>query len=453
MMNKNRSLIVGLTLFGLITSCIYYFKIPAGNQAFLPYLGLYTFQFLIFLGSIQLVRMKWVPLSWIVGTALICRLLLLFSDPILENDYWRYLWDGRVLAHGINPYAYSPMSPALDHLDTAYRKLIGFKQYGTIYPPFSILVFALTHLIAGDSLLALKITLTFFDFATGLILIAWLRRSGLDPRWSALYLLNPLALKEVANSGHLDSIAVFFSTLAAYLLWLSTRHKKQSALSLGAWVSLAVAIASKLYPVCFIPLFIKKDINRVRGLATLGAVLFVFYAPFVWVGTQMLNGPTAFAKHWVFNASVYRVFQSLSEIALSAIERFEILSPNSILHFLEEGRLAKIMVGAVFGGFVLYKTYRSKNSSDTLAIELTSILGFLLIVSPVVNAWYVLWVLPFAVLSMNNPWLIFSYLVIASYSWWHSIETAPIYRWVEYISFFLLIFIYRLRNSDSKLAE
>ena len=43
------------------------------------------------------------PLVLIVGALM--RLALLPSEPLLEDDYQRYLWDGAQTAAGLNPYA------------------------------------------------------------------------------------------------------------------------------------------------------------------------------------------------------------------------------------------------------------------------------------------------------------------------------------------------------------
>jgi hypothetical protein len=75
---------------------------------------------------------------------------------VLESDFYRYLWDGHVLAQGINPYLYAPHDPALDGVDTLYRVYIGWAQFRTIYPPVAQYLFALSSLVAPGSLLALK---------------------------------------------------------------------------------------------------------------------------------------------------------------------------------------------------------------------------------------------------------------------------------------------------------
>lgn len=75
---------------------------------------------------------------WIVlGAAIALRALLLTAPPILSTDIYRYVWDGRVQAAGINPYRYIPADPALASLrDSVVYPQINRADYArTIYPP------------------------------------------------------------------------------------------------------------------------------------------------------------------------------------------------------------------------------------------------------------------------------------------------------------------------------
>lgn len=132
-----------------ILACIPYGFLPSGPNSFLPFFLLYSIQFLFFGACVWMLRATSVNWRWILGLAVLARIILLFTEPVLEDDFWRYLWDGRVLAHGFNPYAFKPLDPTLDTLDVAYRHHIGWKQFGTIYPPFSIYIFAFSHLLTG----------------------------------------------------------------------------------------------------------------------------------------------------------------------------------------------------------------------------------------------------------------------------------------------------------------
>jgi hypothetical protein len=386
----------------LVPASALYLLLDPGESRFYPWLAVYALQFALYSGvALHLFRRRSLSLPLVLPCALASRVVLWFSEPVFEADYYRYLWDGHVLSQGINPYLHPPDAPALDDYETDYRFFIQWSQYRTIYPPVAQYVFALAHVLAPDSLLALKVLLTLFDLATGLVLIAFLRARGLDPGGSALYLLNPLVLKEVANSAHVDALPSFLALAAAYFLYVDRRGR--------AWLFLALAAGAKLYAVSLAPALARLD-ARYRTHALGAAMLFaVLYVPFLGAGTDLLGGGVAFARHWVFNASLYRV--------LSAV----LPSPTA----------AKLAAGALFVLFVSWRVRRLRERDGIPAAAL-AILGTLLLLSPVVNAWYVLWLVPFACLERSLPWLAFSFLVGLSYSWFHSPTSAHYFQAVEY---------------------
>jgi len=84
-------------------------------------------------------------LYFIVGLAIAFRGYALFFEPFLSSDIYRYIWDGMVQAHGINPYRFVPADPALAHLrDAAIYPNINRADYAlTIYPPVAQFFFFL----------------------------------------------------------------------------------------------------------------------------------------------------------------------------------------------------------------------------------------------------------------------------------------------------------------------
>lgn len=422
-----------------------YFLLPIQSDIYPLFLGLFTAQFLLyFLLMLRAIHGETVPLAWVLLVAVISRVILCFTEPILENDYWRYLWDGRVLAHGLNPYLYPPNSHALDPLGTTYRAFIGWPQFATIYPPLSEIVFSISHLLAPDSLFMLKFIFVLFDLGTGWLVLLWLRERGVNPSYSLLYFLNPLVLKEIANSAHVDSLAVFLCTLSMYLFAVKERRGL-------AWGVLALATCSKVYPLTLLPLFARLDKQWKKHLLTYGLTIALLYLPFLSAGTALFAGTRAFGDYWIFNASVFQVVNWVthwSYQALGGVNNLPILATA-----FDRDYLAKIIVAALFLLWTVRATLSLQKPNDLPRAAL-SVLGGLLILSPVVNAWYVLWVLPFAVLERNIPWLTFTYLVIAAYSWFDSKGVAPYYRGAEYSALAcLLIWFYYRRQHGSEAKE
>ena len=78
-------------------------------------------------GGIYLVLLWLIPRSGeerrllvlIVGVGLAIRALAMFSTPILEDDFYRYMWDGAVVAGGYDPYRYAPAEVLAADADSA----------------------------------------------------------------------------------------------------------------------------------------------------------------------------------------------------------------------------------------------------------------------------------------------------------------------------------------------
>ena len=251
--------------------------------------------------AVRLPSSRWL-LGGIFAAACLFRGILLPSIPIHEIDIYRYLWDGAVLADGVSPYRYSPQQvqeaviaggsddatlQQLVELQAKSESLsdslheIHYGQYPSPYPMVSQAVFALSAQLTPDTasqqarLVTMKGLLVLFDLATLAVVMLLLNQVGMHPAWSLAYGWCPLMMKEVANGGHLDSIAIFLTTLAVSQL-VSARqatslHRVRVALT---GLVLALAIGAKLYPVVLLPLFAAVWLRRcgwkaaMLGLAT-----------------------------------------------------------------------------------------------------------------------------------------------------------------------------------------
>lgn len=392
-----------------------YFLLDPLEPRFYPWLALYSIQFLLLAGIVALRPSR---LGEVIVAAVASRIVLWFTAPVLEADFYRYLWDGHVWAHGINPYLYPPEHAALDDLETGYRFFITHSQFSTIYPPLAQVVFRVSHALAPDSLFGLKVLLTLFDLGTGLVLIKWLGERAQVLPGAALYLLNPLVLKEIANSAHVDAVAVFFATASLYAFCRSGPPRFASSIG---WVLLSLSTASKLYASVYLPLLFRCDPKRWRHLAVAAVTLVLLYVPFLGAGSQLFSGTAAFGQFWIFNASLFRAVSWLSAF----------VAPGNLL-------APRVAVGLIFTAIVVDRARRTTVRSDVPHAALV-VTGALLLLSPVVDAWYVLWILPLAIVTRSAPWLAFTYLVAFSYAWFESPELAGLFQIVEYVSLFTIM--------------
>jgi hypothetical protein len=150
----------------------------------------------------------------IIVIALAMRVLLLPGTPV-STDIFRYVWDGRVQAAGINPYLHIPAAEALQHLrDAAIYPEINRATYApTIYPPMSQIVFFLVTRIS-ESLVFMKIAMVGFEALVVWAILQLLAARGLPSTHVLLYAWHPLPLWEFARSGHIDAVAIAFLMLA-----------------------------------------------------------------------------------------------------------------------------------------------------------------------------------------------------------------------------------------------
>ena len=235
------------------------------------------------------------PLKVMLLVALVTRAILIPSFPIQESDLYRYLWDGRVVAAGMDPYRFSPEEidrfeqggaaasaddiTVLSSLVVLKRKtpalgeifsLINNRAFPTVYPALAqALFFFHAWLVPAEwpaqaQVIAIKCFLVLLDMSTMALLMLLLRCTGKPASLALLYGWCPLVLKEIANSGHMDSLPTFF--LVAALLAQASQRALWCGLGVGA------AIASKLYAVFLFPVVLKA-LGWKRGLMALVSCL------------------------------------------------------------------------------------------------------------------------------------------------------------------------------------
>lgn len=258
----------------------------------------------------------WSPFV-ILGVALLLRLMFLFAPPQLSDDVYRYLWDGRQLLRGNNPYAAAPaaVQPPPD-LATVHSR-INHPGYVTLYPPAAQLVFA-GGAAAGSGITGLKAFLMLLDMGLCVLLMVVLGRLGM-PFWRAvLYAWNPLPVLEIAGSGHVDGAGLTL-LMGAFCLLVMERNSTPASpprqwpfLLSGAL--LACACLVKLFPLVLVPvLFLlvpaSRRIHLTAGyLAAMAALLL----PFLPHLANMVATLDIYARNWEFAGFVFTTFRKIT---------------------------------------------------------------------------------------------------------------------------------------------
>lgn len=213
----------------------------------------------------------------ILAVAIACRLAVLFAEPYLSSDIYRYVWDGIVEHAHINPYRYVPGSTALAFLRAPHEAIfdnINRRDYAhTIYPPAAQALFYLVTWIS-PTVTFMKMVMVLFEGVTMYALIALLHGLGIRRERTLLYAWCPLLIWEIAGSGHLDSAAMAFIGLA-----LLARYRRRAVLT---GLFLAIAILLKLYPLVLLPALYRRGDWKMP--ATVAAVVGLGYASYVNVG-------------------------------------------------------------------------------------------------------------------------------------------------------------------------
>ena len=207
---------------------------------------------------------------WLIS-AFIFRFIFLFSLPSLSDDFYRFIWDGRLWSAGYHPFSELPSVYAQQGISGVDQELfskLNSPEYFTIYPPVSQFVFWLSVKISPQSILGsvigMRIILLLAEAGTVLIMYKLLKRLSLSLVNTLLYALNPLVIIELTGNLHFEGLVIFFVLLSVYLL-LNNRWMTSA-------LSIALAIGSKLVPLIFLPaLFSRLGIKRslTYGLVTI----------------------------------------------------------------------------------------------------------------------------------------------------------------------------------------
>ena len=216
----------------------------------------------------------------VLGFALAMRLLLVGEDPFLSTDVYRYVWDGRVQAAGINPYLYVPADPALAALrDAAIYPHINRPDYAlTAYPPIAQMFFLLVTRI-GETITVMRLAMVGCEIVIVAVLIDLLRRRARPATAVVAYAWHPLAIWEIANNGHVEALMVAVIMCGVWLLLRGNRVA-------GAAAS-ALAILVKPYAMFVLPPSWRRWNWRVP--VAVAAAVTVCYLPYLSAGKSVFG--------------------------------------------------------------------------------------------------------------------------------------------------------------------
>jgi len=390
--------------FALTLTFVWLAKLPSWFHDLGRFQALYAVAFALYaLALTRIPRYADLPrVGFVVfAVALAARAALLATPPSLSGDIYRYVWEGKVVAHGGNPYRQAPSDTVLAPLrDTVIYPKVNHPHLSTIYPPVAMGGFALIAKLS-PTVTAFKLWVILHDLALVLILLAWARRARRSPALVIAYAWNPLMLIEYAGSGHNDPTAMLWLALA--LMWSDERP-------LASAVALVLGGLTKLAPLMALPFLILRWPWRARllSLGALGVGLSWFF-----VETRHADsGVLAYWRSWRNNELFFHYLESWTGS-------------------FDAARMITSLVLVLAVGFALWKRWTPEHAS-----QLAARVG--LLVSPVLHPWYLGWALMFETRQPSAAWLLLSFAVILNYgvlatpAAGRDFHLSLTWRWIEY---------------------
>ncbi|MGE0560434.1 MAG: hypothetical protein AB7O47_01330 [Flavobacteriales bacterium] len=226
--------------------------------------------------------------SALLWFSIIFRLVFLFSVPMFSNDYIRFLFDGKLMLNGVNPYLYQPseilsnqtqidgslFGEFFSELVTNHKYSLAFPlvQYAKVIPAYFIDINPLIGLVI------LRIPILIADFILFKFLVKLLDKLNLSYSGILIYALNPLVIIGLmANISFIGVMLCLFVVGLYYLIQNKWIH---------SLIFIAVSSVSSIFTILLLPLIFKK-IGVVRSIAFIALILIMllmFSVPFYQEG-------------------------------------------------------------------------------------------------------------------------------------------------------------------------
>ena len=369
--------------------------------------------------------------------SIIFRLIFIIAIPNLSDDFYRFIWDGRLINHHINPYLILPSS--LNSLALAQFNLadlypyLNSPNYFTIYPPLNQLVFAAStyffpHGLLG-SVILIRVFLILADIGSIIFIRKILRKLALPASNVLFYALNPIVIIELAGNLHFEGLLIFFFLIS---LWFVIENKPiYSSLSLG------FSIAVKLVPLIFLPLIVRK-IGLKKSIIFCCITLSVFLASFIpFASTELFQNVFSsidlYFQKFEFNASIYYLIRYIGYL----------IKGYNIIHV--SGVVLSIVTALFIGLTAIF--FKRKNNQQFFNKLLLISSGYLFM-ALVIHPWYVIIPLTLSVFTTYRFPVLWSYTCIFSYATYRAHPYQEV-LWLTFLEYMLVgvFLVYELKSN------
>lgn len=420
------------TLTVSLTLPVYaYFAYFLDRTDFLILLAAFSSVFTLY--AIQIIKIELPSLKWLIISAMALRLIFLFSEPTLSDDIYRFIWDGRLWQAGINPFSHLPdyfinSDIHIAGIDSNLYEKLNSKHYFSVYPPVNQLIFYLSTIFDVEnmwiSIILIRISIITAEIISFFTIIRILDRLKLPKKRLAIYALNPLVIIELSGNLHFEAWLITF-LLISFLMFLKNK------ITLSA-IFMALAIASKLWPLMFLPLFFGK-MNTYRlikyYIICFVALILTFIPLFE---AQLLNNLfrsiDLYFQKFEFNASFFYIARYIG-FQWKGFDLVQIIGPvSAVITFIA----------------ILELALKSKNKpASNLPFTMLMAFSIYLFLGTTIHPWYL--TLPIALSLFTNYRfiLLWSYLAVLSYFAYSQADWQESYLLlsIEYILVFLFLIL------------
>ncbi|MCB0456276.1 MAG: mannosyltransferase [Flavobacteriaceae bacterium] len=374
----------------------------------------------LFFLSYQLIKQYGQNFNVLLAMGVLFRLVFLFAIPNLSQDFYRFLWDGHWIAEGINPYLFTPQlyleSPAMqlkfpfENAAALYEGMDALNgSHFTNYPPVNQLLFALSALLGGHSVLGnimvLRILILLADVGILYFGKRLLEQLTLPAHTIFWYFLNPFIIIELTGNLHFEGVMLFFFVVSLFFL------QKNKWLLSAAFLGLS--ISTKLIPLMFLPLYFqwfwtKKDSFFVGlkkllfyYLLVLGTVLLTFL-PFLSSAffTNYIDTTALWFQQFEFNASIYYIVRWIG---------FQTIGWNII------ETVGKILPFIIIAFILILTFFRKNESLKQLITAMLFSIFFYFLLSTTIHPWYIATPLLLSVFTKYRFPIVWTATVMLSY--------------------------------------
>ncbi|MET6991338.1 polyprenol phosphomannose-dependent alpha 1,6 mannosyltransferase MptB [Sediminicola arcticus] len=387
---------------------------------------------------------KW-NFKFILVAGILFRLVFFMILPNLSQDFYRFIWDGELVAHGFNPYIFTPNELITQGnlvIANAQELHLGMGELSakhfSNYPPLNQFLFAVASMLGGKSILgsiiAMRVIIISADLGIlyfGIKLLKHLNKSSYLIFW---YFLNPLVIIELTGNLHFEGVMLFFFLVSIYFI---AKKKWQ-------WGSIfyAFAILTKLVPLLFLPLFLKYfGLKRSMIFYSLiGAVIISFILPFFTIDFIAHYSATLglWFSNFEFNASNYNIIKSIGkQLDVPAYEMIKIF--GKIIPFI-----IVILV-------LIFSFLRNNKNISSLITSMLWVLSCYYFLATTVHPWYIIFLVILAIYTEFRFPLVWSLTVLLSY-WAYTnaqFQENLLILSIEYILVYGFL-IYELINLNNK---